>query len=110
MGSDIADGLNEIESKAIEYSQHNNSLVEMLEIEVRDIGSECRLVGTEEDTASPARSPESAAIPPAEIKPETIASIIFTSGTAYDPKGVKKTKKTMNKQNKRRRKKTKNTK
>ena len=60
----------------------------MLEIEVRDIGSECRLVGTEEDTASPARSPESAAIPSAEIKPETIASIIFTSGTAYDPKGV----------------------
>ena len=86
--SDIADGLNEIESTTIEYSQHNNSLVEMLEIEVRDIGSECRLVGTEEDTASPARSPESAAIPSAEIKPETIASIIFTSGTAYDPKGV----------------------
>ena len=45
--SDIANGLNEIESTTIEYSQHNNSLVEMLEIEVRDIGSECRLVGTE---------------------------------------------------------------
>ena len=55
--------------------QINNNLI----IEIRDIQAECqRMKNTVESIERPI----------VEIKPNTTASIIFTSGTAYDPKGV----------------------
>ena len=49
-------------------------------IEIRDIQAECER--TEDAVES------SIEIPVIEVKPDDITSIIFTSGTAYDPKGV----------------------
>ncbi len=63
--SDLVDRLDQINNKSI--------------IEIRDIQAECQRMKN---------MVESIERPIVEIKPNTTASIIFTSGTAYDPKGV----------------------